>query len=495
MTTESNKWDSNITFIFAMIASAIGLGNIWRYPYVLYTNGGGAFYIPYIVALLIMAFPFLILENALGYNYQSSIVKAITNIKPKLQIIAWIMPIISVIIIIYYSVVIGWDGIYFILSFFKGWGANSSAYFSDTLLQSSQNIADITRLIPTVAISVIVVWILVWTISHRNINKGLGLLSKIMIPTLFVLIGIFVAFSLTLPGAGLGLKELFSPDWSLLLKPSIWISAFGQMFFSLSLGTGELFTFASYTDDNVNLVSSAKYVVLGNCLFENIAAIGVFSILGNMSLTFGTPVSQLVSEGSGLLFIAYPSALNLMGIIGLVLGPLLFFMIYAAGITTLIASFEVVSSSIQDKFAISRKKATGILCIACAALSLIFTTAPGELLLRLTDRFVNDIGLILIIFIESLIYTWIFKIDRIVNFLNFNDRYGKIWIILVKFATPLILIIMWLGSIIQLISEGFNNTTFIFIILSAITLILAVISTKTPARSKDWLKVNERIKS
>lgn len=136
-----NKWGSNIAFILAMIGSAVGLGNIWRYPYVLYSNGGGAFYIPYLVAILILAIPFIILEYGVGYNYQSSFTKAIVKIKPKLEIYGWLLPVGLFIMTTHYSTIIGWDGIYLFLSFFKGWGADPNTFLNANLLQSTDSLS------------------------------------------------------------------------------------------------------------------------------------------------------------------------------------------------------------------------------------------------------------------------------------------------------------------------------------------------------------------
>ena len=113
--SDNNEWGSNLSFILAMIGSAVGLGNIWRYPYVLYSNGGGAFYIPYLVAILIMGIPFLILEYGVGYNFKSSFAKAITKINSKYEYLGWFLPVAVFMIMIYYSAILGWDGIYIIL--------------------------------------------------------------------------------------------------------------------------------------------------------------------------------------------------------------------------------------------------------------------------------------------------------------------------------------------------------------------------------------------
>nr|WP_295607623.1 hypothetical protein [uncultured Methanobrevibacter sp.] len=135
----------------------------------------------------------------------------------------------------------------------------------------------------------LVVWFLIWFISHKNLDEGLGKVSTIFVPLLFVIMVVIVVFSLTLPGASIGLAELFHPDLTLLLHYDIWMAAFGQIFFSLSLGMGAGFTYASYTQKDIDLITSGLMVVVSNCAFENFAALGVFSILGYMSLSLEFP--------------------------------------------------------------------------------------------------------------------------------------------------------------------------------------------------------------
>ena len=496
MSNERNEWSSNLSFILAMIGSAVGLGNIWRYPYVLYSNGGEAFYIPYIIAILVLAIPFLILEYGVGYNFRSSFAKGLTNINPKFEYFGWFLPFVIFIMTIYYSTVIGWDGIYFILSFFKGWGANPNAFLANNVLHASANLSDITTFVPVVAVSMIFCWIVIWFISHRKVESGLSTISKFFVPLLFIIMIVIVGFSLTLPGASIGLKELFNLDWSLLWHFDIWMSAFGQIFFSLSLGIGAAFTYASYTKEDVDLVSSTLYVIAGNCIFENFAALGVFSILGYMSLQSATPVSQIVTQGTGLIFVVYPTVFNILGDIALILGPLFFFTVYISGITSMLSSFEVFSSSIQNKFHLSRKKTVTLLCIIGGTLSMVFATAPGEFLVTVTDEFVNNISLIISVLIECLIFAWIFNINKLIGFFNAKSKIlkiGKIWVIMVRYIIPFILLLIWIGGIYEIIISESAVDLIILMCLSIISLIMALILTKLPARSKNWLKIEERI--
>ena len=495
--TNENKWGSNLAFVLAMIGSAVGLGNIWRYPYVLYSNGGGVFFIPYLIAIITLAIPFIILEYGVGYNYQSSFTKAIIQLKPKLEYYGWLLPIAVFIMAIYYSTIIGWDGIYLFLSFFKGWGADPNTYLNVNLLQSTDSISGITNFIPFVALFIFIAWFFVWIISRRNLDEGLEKVCKIFVPVLFIAMIFIVIFSMTLPGAYIGLAELFNPDWSLLWHFDIWLAAFGQIFFSLSLGMGAGFTYASYTNDDIDLVSSSLYVIIANCAFENFCALGVFSILGHMSLQSGVPVSEIVTQGTTLIFVVYPQVFNILGIAGLILGPLFFFAVYIAGITSLLSIFEVLSISVQNKFAMTRSKATGILCILGVALSMVYATSAGGYILEIADIFINNIVIMLSVLVECILFAWVFKAEKLIGFLNSKSKslkIGKWWLTHVKFITPIFLIIVWVGGIFELLALKTTGSLIIIGVIATILLVVSLILTLLPPKSDDWYELEERIK-
>ncbi|WP_295610925.1 sodium-dependent transporter [uncultured Methanobrevibacter sp.] len=492
-----NKWGSNLAFILAMIGSAVGLGNIWRYPYVLYSNGGGAFYIPYLVAIITLAIPFLILEYGVGYNYQSSFTKAIVKLKPKFELYGWMLPVSIFILTIYYSTIIGWDGIYLFLSFFKGWGADPNTFLNVNLLQSTNSLSGVFNFIPFVAIFILLGWFFIWFISHRNLDEGLGRVCKIFVPLLFVVMFIIVVASLTLPGANIGLAELFHPDWSLLGHFDIWMAAFGQVFFSLSLGMGAGFTYASYTEDNIDLISSGLYVIIANCAFENFTALGVFSILGYMSLQSGTPVSEIISQGTTLIFVAYPQVFNILGTLGLILGPLFFFTVYVAGITSMLSTFEVLSIAVQNKFALSRRKVTTILCLIGALASMVYATSAGGYILEIADIFINNIFIIVSVFVECILFAWVFKAEKLIDFMNSRSKtfkLGKWWLLHVKYIIPILLVIIWFGGMHELLKIKTTESAMIVTVLALILIIVSWIFTRMPAKSQDWFETEERIK-
>ena len=495
-TKDKNEWGSNLSFLLAMIGSAVGLGNIWRYPYVLYSNGGGAFFIPYIVAILIMGIPFLILEYGVGYNFKSSFPKAVKSISKKWEYLGWFLPVAVFMILIYYSAILGWDGFYVIISAFKGWGANPNAYFTGSFLQANDTLGGLGTFVPFVAIAMLVGWVIMWVISHTDLEKGLGRVSKVLVPLLFAIMIFIVLFSLTLPGAGIGLAELYNPDWSLLLNFNIWMAAFGQMIFSLSLGMSIAFTYASYTKDDSDLVSNALWVTVANCGFENFAAIGVFSILGYMSLQSGVAVPDLVTQGTGLVFIVYPTVFNVLGDWASVIGPLFFFTVYLAGLTSILSTIEPLSFSIQNKFGWSRNKTMTILCVFGAAVSMIYATAMGSYILGIADTFVNQIAILIGVIFECIIFAWIFKAENIIPKLNAKSKsikLGKWWLVVVKYVLPIFIAIVWVGGILEVISSGSMLELAILAILTVILLGATFIFTKLPAKSGEWDEVKQRL--
>ena len=495
-TKDKNEWGSNLSFMLAMIGSAVGLGNIWRYPYVLYSNGGGAFFIPYIVAILIMGIPFLILEYGVGYNFKSSFPKAVKSISKKWEYLGWFLPVAVFMILIYYSAILGWDGFYVIISAFKGWGADPNAYFTGSFLQANDTLGGLGTFVPFVAIAMLVGWVIMWVISHTDLEKGLGRVSKVLVPLLFAIMIFIVLFSLTLPGAGIGLAELYNPDWSLLLNFNIWMAAFGQMIFSLSLGMSIAFTYASYTKDDSDLVSNALWVTVANCGFENFAAIGVFSILGYMSLQSGVAVPDLVTQGTGLVFIVYPTVFNVLGDWASVIGPLFFFTVYLAGLTSILSTIEPLSFSIQNKFGWSRNKTMTILCVFGAAVSMIYATAMGSYILGIADTFVNQIAILIGVIFECIIFAWIFKAENIIPKLNAKSKsikLGKWWLVVVKYVLPIFIAIVWVGGILEVISSGSMLELAILAILTVILLGATFIFTKLPAKSGEWDEVKQRL--
>ena len=274
-------------------------------------------------------------------------------------------------------VIISWDVVYFISSINFSWGADPTIYFANFVGGSSNMANALTFLIPT-AIFTILVWGLLWFISHKDLNEGIGKVSKVLIPSLFIMMAIIVLYAFTLPGHMIGIDALIRPNWSTLWDIDIWLAACSQILFSLSMGQAIALTYASYLPENAKLTDNVLLVVAANSLFEIFTAFGVFSILGFMSLHSGIRLSNLVTEGTGLVFDVFPLIFNIMGPMARVLAPLFFLAIFFAGITSALALFEPMLSSTSHKFDLSRRQTTTILSIVGCAISLTFTTGIGS---------------------------------------------------------------------------------------------------------------------
>lgn len=491
MSNNKMQWDSNFSFLMAMIGAAVGLGNIWRFPYVLYSNGEGTFLIPYVVSLVFLGLSFILFEYAIGYKFKTSVLDICKRIRDRFQIVGWCLCLVVFIVTTYYICIVGWDLVYLVLSFFKGWGANPDGFFSQTLLQSTPSIAGIATIVPVILGSSVIVWACIWYISHKDLNDGIGRFTKWIVPLLVVLMVIVVFYALTLPGAAIGYGEFVNVDWASLANPNVWLAAFGQVLFSLSLGMGIVIAYASYLPDNSNLSKNAVIVLGANSGFEIFNAVGIFAILGFMAFESGAPLNTLVSEGTGLAFIAFPKVFNIMGPASGIIGPIFFLCIFIAGVTSAVGMIEPLVSSLADRFRMSRKKSATIVCVVGILITSIFTTGAGNYLLTIFDEFLNNYALIFIIILQCIIFGWYYNIDTLVDTLNRKRLFkvGRLWKAVIKFGIPIVLAIIWIHSVFtQLIYQGID----VLIIEALITVILIIVPVILYNRTKKLEgKVNE----
>ena len=477
--SQQNQWDSSAAFIFAMIGAAVGLGSIWRFSYVLYSNGGGSFFIPYLIAILIMGIPFLILEYGVGFTFRESFSSIMKKIDPKFEIIAWILVLLVFVVTIYYMVILSWDLVYLASSFTFSWGVDTAQYFVSTVGGSS-NLSNASFLLIPTAVGVIIMWIALWFIAHRNVDKGIGRVSKILIPALFVIMGFIIIYALTLPGAGIGVNTLLTPDWSKLADVNIWLAAFAQIIFSLSMGQAIATTYASYLPENSKLINNVFIVVASNSLFEICTAFGVFSILGYMSLTNGTPMVQLITEGTGLIFIVFPMIFNIMGPIGRILAPLLFLAILFAGITSALGFLEPILSTTSDKLGWSRKKTATVLSIVGCVISLILTSGISSYLVGIIDTFVNEYGILVLIAIQCIIFAWFYGLDKFLPALNGLSiiNVGRSWKLVIKYVLPCFLILMWANGLVKMLKTAQPFEIIVDIIILVAVMVSAIVLTR-----------------
>ncbi|CAA9337686.1 MAG: Sodium-dependent transporter, partial [uncultured Friedmanniella sp.] len=256
-------FSSRRVFILAAIGSAVGLGNIWRFPYVAYENGGGAFVVPYLVALLTAGIPFLLLDYAIGHRHRGSAPLSFARLRRGTEGLGWWQVGICFLIAIYYAAVIAWALRYTFFSLDEAWGDDPEGFFFGEFLQAG-DIEVTADVVPGVLVPLLIVWLAVLAIMALGVQRGIGATSLIFITVLVLAFIALVVRALFLPGAGEGLDALFTPDWSALTSASVWAAAFGQIFFSLSIGFGIMITYASYVRRREDMVGSGLVVGFSN---------------------------------------------------------------------------------------------------------------------------------------------------------------------------------------------------------------------------------------
>ncbi|MGO1370749.1 MAG: sodium-dependent transporter [Senegalia sp. (in: firmicutes)] len=489
---ERGQWGSKLGFILAVIGSAVGLGNIWRYPYLLYTNGGGAFLVPYFVALFTAGIPLVILEYGFGHKFRGSAPLSFARASRKFEWLGWWPSITSFVILSYYTAILSWAINFLFFSFAQSWGADTNSFFFNDFLQASTGPFDIDGMRWPIFLGITAIWFINWFVSYRGVSGGIERLNKVLIPTLLGIMLIIVVRGVTLPGASLGLNRLFTPDWSKVKDLNVWIDAYGQVFFSLSLAMGILITYSSYLPKKSDINNSAFITAFSNAGFEFLSAIGVFGILGFMATNQGIPIDEVAEQGIGLAFVVFPEVFSLMGPLGTVFGVLFFLALVFAGLTSSISLLEAFSSAVIDKSGASRKKVITITSIVGYLICVIYATGAGLFVLDIVDAFINSFSLVTVGLIEALILGWVIGADKIREHTNSVSIYriGKWWEIMIKFVTPAILTVMLVSKLINEIKTpygggGYSTTALLILgwgVIGAIIIIAFI------AMSTKWHK-------
>lgn len=437
-------FSSRRVFILAAIGSAVGLGNIWRFPYVAYENGGGAFILPYLVALLIAGLPFLLLDYALGHKYRGSAPLSFARMFRRSEAIGWWQVAICFMIAVYYAAVVAWALRYTFFSVNQAWGEDPEGFLFNDFLQAGDPGVN-ANVVLGVVVPLALIWLAVLVIMALGVQKGIGATAVVFIPLLLLAFGFLVVRALFLPGAAAGLDALFTPNWSALTQTSVWAAAFGQIFFSLSVGFGIMITYSSYVARKTDMTGSAFVVGFSNSGFELLAGIGVFAVLGFMAQASGVAIDEVATQGLGLAFIAFPAIIN-EAPAGALLGVLFFGSLLLAGLTSLVSVMEVVISATRDKFELTRVGATLAVGVPAAVISLLFfSTSSGVYVLDIVDHFINQFGILAAAVVSMIVVAWVARaLPGLVQHMNSygSIRLGRWWIVLVSSVIPLALTVV-----------------------------------------------------
>lgn len=382
------QWSSRTGFILAAIGSAVGIGNIWRFSSVIGQNGGGAYLVPYLIAVVCCALPLMVLEFAMGRHFRGTVVSSFRVVRPSFRVIGWLLCGVVFLVLAYYLVITGWTLGYFFLSL-AGETTPFSVFTAGWL--------PVLLFIATAAITGIVV--------SRGIRSGIERLSVYLIP---VSIGILVVLALhgsALPGFAEGIAFLFTPDFSVLGDPLLWSAAFGQAFFSLSVGTGILLTYGAHISREQGIPAASLIVTAADFAVALLAGIVIFPIVFSFGL--------VPTAGAELAFSTLPRAFAVMPFGGIIAGSF-FLLLFFAALTSAVSMLEVSVAAVIESTGWSRASVsallTGIVCLAGLPSALSYSSLDlrvgGIRVLDFMDETIGTLGLPVTALFLAIIFTW-----------------------------------------------------------------------------------------
>ena len=464
---QRENWGSRSGFVLAAIGSAVGLGNLWGFPYKVYSHGGGAFLIPYVLAMLLIGIPLLILEFSLGHMTQRAAPDALRGINRRTEPIGWWGIILGFVIITYYPVILAWCGnylFYCVKGIFNGgqlpWAGtgiegvkNAGAFFENSFLNvwTSEEISAgvkpwaLGELIKPISISLVIIWVLMYLCIFR----GVKLVSKVVlftVPLPWIMLLILTVRGLTLEGAATGLNFFLDPDFSELAKPETWRWAFGQMFFSMSLAFGVMITYASFLHRKSDINNNAAIIGLADIGTSFMAGIAVFATIGAMAFVTAQageaiPITEVVTGGPGLAFVAFPYALAQLPYAAW-FGAIFFIALLTLGIDSGFSITESVLSALVDKTKWSRGWTLIGMSLVGLGLGLFYCTRGGVVWIGEIDGFINQWGGIALLgLLECVVVGWAYRIARLREHANERSdwKIGPLWDIIIRYVAPILL--------------------------------------------------------
>lgn len=455
---ERSNFSGKLGFVLAAAGSAVGLGNIWRFPYLAAKNGGGLFLLCYIILALTFGFTLLTTEVAIGRKTGQSPLTAYGVINEKWKGLGIIACIVPVIILPYYCAIGGWVLKYF-CTFITGNASQTvdDGYFTGFI---TGNVSPIVYAVIFILATAVVIYL--------GVESGIERYSKILMPALFVLIIGIAIYSLTLKNevdgaivTGLdGLKVYVLPDFTGITPKQlvvVMMDAMGQLFYSISVAMGIMITYGSYVKKDVNLMNSINQIEIFDTLVAFLAGL---MIIPAVIVFMGR---DGMSAGPGLMFVSLPKVFNAMGKIGVIVGVVFFIMVLFAAITSSISIMEAIVSSIMDRFHITRQKATIystiyaliVGTIVCLGYNVLYFDAPmpnggtGQIL-DIMDYVSNNLLMPVVAILTCILVGWVVKPDTVIDEVTVNgEKFGrkKLYIAMVKFIAPVLLALLLLNAL------------------------------------------------
>ena len=456
---QRENWGSRPAFVLAAIGSAVGLGNLWGFPYKLYAYGGGAFLIPYLVAMLLIGIPVLILEFSLGHMTQRAAPEAFRRISRKSEMIGWWGIILAFVIITYYAVILAWC-LSFLWYCLKGivihggelpWSAEgeagvaaTKAFFASYLNSWSDGAGvkpwALGSISPKIAFSLGLIWI----VLYFCIFRGVRIVSKVVlwtVPLPWLMLLILTIRGLTLEGAGTGMAYYLEPHWAQLAKPTTWRFAFGQVFFSMSLAFGVMVTYASFLHRKSDINNNAMIIGLADLGTSFVAGIAVFATLGAMSFVTAQKVDVVAAGGPDLAFVAFPYALAQLPYPAW-FGAVFFIALLTLGIDSAFSITESVLASLVDKTGWNRTAVLWGMTFLGFGAGLVYCSRGGLSWLGNIAGWINGPwGIALLGLLQCLVVGWAYRISRLREHANERSdwRLGVWWDWTIRVVVPVLL--------------------------------------------------------
>jgi len=454
---ERETWTGRLDFLVSCVGAAVGLGNIWRFPYLCYKNGGGAFLIPYILVVIFCGVPLFLLEISLGQFMKKGPVR-IWNMCPLMKGIGYCTTVVSFYTNTYYIMVLTWAVYYFYRSFTltlpwsncnNAWNtqacvsatnttklisANNTYNISNTnyvdavdefwekeVLQISGGITEVGSLRIELAVCLLVAWL----VCYVCICKGIKTTGKIVYFTAlfpYVVLIAFVIRGITLEGSMTGIQYYLTPNWTKLQESQVWVDAGTQVFFSYFIGFGALPALGSYNKYHNNCIRDTFIIATVNSLTSFLAGFVVFSFLGFMAEQRGMSIADIATSGPGLVFIVYPKAMNYMPFAPF-WSCLFFFMVILLGLDSQFVCVEGILTSLTDiwpkYFKKKRVQFSGILCFVFFMLGLPMVTQGGMYVFQVFDYYsASGMTLLWLAAWEAIAVSWIFGVDKYMKMLQ-----------------------------------------------------------------------------
>ncbi|XP_076677092.1 solute carrier family 6 member inebriated isoform X1 [Andrena cerasifolii] len=488
-------WANKVQFVLACIGYSVGLGNVWRFPYLCYKSGGGVFLIPYFIILVVCGVPLLYMELSIGQFTRRGPIGALGQICPLFKGAGLSSVVISFLMSTYHNVIIAYAIYYFFAAFrakqpwsdcTNSWNTlgcwlptysaidnrtrpnasrtPSEEFFDNKVLQISKGIEESGALRWELVACLITAWIMVYFSVWKSI-KSSAQVRYITATLPFLLIVVFLTRSLTLEGADKGLQFFFHPRWELLRDAKVWINAAAQIFNSVGIAFGSMICFASYNKFHNTILVDSVAVSLINAFSSLLVGIFSFATIGNIALEQNMSVEAVLTDGPGLVFVVYPQALAKMPVSQL-WAVLFFFMLVCLSLNSQFAIVEVVVTSIQDGFPkwvkrhlVCHEMLVLLICVISFLFGLPNISQGGIYFFQLIDHYAASISIMFLAFFEVIAISWCYGVRRLCN--NVKEMTGRVpsmyfrfcWL----FAAPLLIMAVWVFSLIDYEPPSYRN--------------------------------------